>query len=581
MRHLRYIFFIVAFAITFANSVAKGAMSLPELKQKCEEARSLSQYETLDAVSQQLLTMARAKGDVRMESYAYFYNGLAKLFLGDTASATAMLNAADESLERVPNDTVKALVFNVRGISQALIENNNFVAQTFFFKSLELAKKINYEELQLRVQGNLLTLSRSMNDSIAFRNAAEVYDYGVKHNSHEQIYMGAYYLATFYYNQKNYAQAEKYLLATIEMYKKRQYDDIASVYALYAKMLLNKGDVTLAEEKAQQALTFAEQYSQPSMEVEAYITLAEVMSEKKLYAKAIDMIKRAMDIADEIGMTNKAADCNRIMANNYLAMGNTAEALKCLQMANKLLEEKGEVNMERISHELKIMQEIENKDMEDKIKREKITFQNHLLVALGAAVLFLLLLLVVVIVNYRNRQILYKKIVLQNSRAVAQQKILQEQIDELTQKAQAADQEEQNTAVSSEESVADHAQTSIVDAKKDALYKHLCWLMDHERLYTESQLTRERMAERLSTNRTYLTQVIKEQTGMNYLQFINSYRINEAIRILSDPDKSDYPLKKIWSDLGFSSPSTFYKLFQQEVGITPSTYRKQFLEVCS
>lgn len=103
--------------------------------------------------------------------------------------------------------------------------------------------------------------------------------------------------------------------------------------------------------------------------------------------------------------------------------------------------------------------------------------------------------------------------------------------------------------------------------------------MDNERLFAESQLTRERMAERLNTNRTYLTQVIKKKTGMSYLQFVNSYRINEAIRVLSDKDNSDYPLKQLWSDLGFSSPSTFYKLFQQAVGITPSVYRKQFLEV--
>lgn len=68
---------------------------------------------------------------------------------------------------------------------------------------------------------------------------------------------------------------------------------------------------------------------------------------------------------------------------------------------------------------------------------------------------------------------------------------------------------------------------------------------------------------------------------MNYLQFVNSYRINEAIKILSNKDMVSYPLKQIWSDLGFSSPSTFFKLFQQAVGITPSTYRKQFLEVNS
>ena len=88
-----------------------------------------------------------------------------------------------------------------------------------------------------------------------------------------------------------------------------------------------------------------------------------------------------------------------------------------------------------------------------------------------------------------------------------------------------------------------------------------------------------RLAAMLGTNRTYLSAVIKEKSGMNYQQFINSYRIQEAIRILSDNDSADYPLKQLWNDLGFSSSSTFYKLFQQAVGITPSVFRKQYLEM--
>lgn len=120
---------------------------------------------------------------------------------------------------------------------------------------------------------------------------------------------------------------------------------------------------------------------------------------------------------------------------------------------------------------------------------------------------------------------------------------------------------------------------SLGNEKIDTLYTKLCSLMDNERLYAEAQLTREKVAERLGTNRTYLTTVIKEKTGMSFLQFINTYRINDAIRILSDKEKMNYPLKQIWYDLGFSSASTFFKLFQQTVGITPSAYRKQVLEV--
>ena len=119
----------------------------------------------------------------------------------------------------------------------------------------------------------------------------------------------------------------------------------------------------------------------------------------------------------------------------------------------------------------------------------------------------------------------------------------------------------------------------IEDDKAQEIYDRLCQLMERDRIYTDTQLNREHVAELLNTNRTYLSQIIKNKSGMSYLQFVNSYRINDAIRILSDRSQINYPLKQICSDLGFNSPVTFYKLFQQAVGITPSVYRKQFVEL--
>ena len=97
--------------------------------------------------------------------------------------------------------------------------------------------------------------------------------------------------------------------------------------------------------------------------------------------------------------------------------------------------------------------------------------------------------------------------------------------------------------------------------------------MEQEKIYRDSNLTRDRLAELLGTNRTYLTQIITQHSGKGYYQFINSYRIKEAVKILSDPANSSYPLKALAADLGFKSMTTFYKTFQETVGMTPSMYR--------
>lgn len=582
MRIYKIYFLSLFFLFALQNSSFSGnnKTRVSELLEKCELQRSLSQYKNLEASSAVLIEEARKIHDDNAVAYAYFYSGLAKLFLGQVEKSQEMLDSADEISIQVKNDSVRALSLNARGIYHALVKNNDFVAQQFFFKSLELAKSAGHEDLLYRVRGNLLTLSHSMNDSVSYENAKEVYDYGISHKSNEHISMGAYYLATYNYKQDKYVEAEKYIKIALDTYTKYPYEDIAAVYALYAKMLLSKGDVAKAEEMGKEAISLAKNYKQSSIEVDAYITYAEIFVRKKQYSEANAMIKMAMETADKIGMKSKVADCNQMLAANYIAVGDMKNAMVCLQRANELLREQSAVNMERISHEQQVMHDIEQKEMESKLKQEQIMAQRMVLIILTAAIIVLLALLALVIVLYRRRQMLYKSIVLQNSRYVERQKFLEEQLAQQSKHAEdvANDSAEKNDDASK----APEKEGFVMDnAKVDELYNELCRLMSKERLFTESQLTREKMAERLGTNRTYLTKVIKEKADMSYLQFINSYRINEAIRILSDKEQISYPLKQIWSDLGFSSPSTFYKQFQQVVGITPSTYRKQFLEVNS
>lgn len=408
---------------------------------------------------------------------------------------------------------------------------------------------------------------------MVLENAREVYDYGVKHDNAEQIAMGTFYMATYYYEHKDYERTQKYLQIALDTYRRYPYEDIASVYALYAKMLLARGSTDEAEKMARESMSLARKYRQSIMEVDASICLAEVQHAQHHYQEAIETIDNTILKAKEIGVTNKIIACTQLLATNHTALGHTQQAIECLQKANKMLEEQATLNTHRLSMEQQIMSDIQKRDMEVAMHQQQITSQRRFLAILGVAVVILLASLAFIIVSYRRRQLLYRKIVLQNSRAVTRQKYLEKQIELYKQEAAGRHPDTLETKEPERET------TGMGDDKMEALYLNLCRMMEEEKLYTEVQLTREKMAERLNTNRTYLTKVIKEKTGMNYLQFVNSYRINEAIKILSDRDKISYPLKQIWSNLGFSSPSTFYKLFQQQVGITPSTYRKQFLHV--
>lgn len=98
-------------------------------------------------------------------------------------------------------------------------------------------------------------------------------------------------------------------------------------------------------------------------------------------------------------------------------------------------------------------------------------------------------------------------------------------------------------------------------------------LMDDEKLYKDPNLTLSDLAKRLSISRTYLSQLINEFTGMNFFDFINSYRIKEVKLFLTNPEKDVFTIAALAADAGFQSRSSFNRIFKKAVHMTPSEFK--------
>ena len=97
--------------------------------------------------------------------------------------------------------------------------------------------------------------------------------------------------------------------------------------------------------------------------------------------------------------------------------------------------------------------------------------------------------------------------------------------------------------------------------------------MKNEKVFRDADLTIEKLAQMLNTNRSYLSQVINESSGLSYSAYINNYRIKEAIELLSNP-ANDEPIKAIAISIGYNSLSNFFTIFKNKVGMSPSAYRE-------
>ena len=106
------------------------------------------------------------------------------------------------------------------------------------------------------------------------------------------------------------------------------------------------------------------------------------------------------------------------------------------------------------------------------------------------------------------------------------------------------------------------------------LFARIEYLMQTEGVYRQNDLT----IERLHTNRTYISRAINQQAGKAFSSYVNSYRIDEAVRRLSDVD-DDTPLKALAQMLGYNHLQTFYTSFQSAIGMPSSKYREKLLKL--
>lgn len=96
--------------------------------------------------------------------------------------------------------------------------------------------------------------------------------------------------------------------------------------------------------------------------------------------------------------------------------------------------------------------------------------------------------------------------------------------------------------------------------------------MDKEEVWRDPDLSLKAMARLCGTNVTYLNRIIKEETGSNFKDLVNSKRIQSVADTLKKDPSID--IQDAFFDAGFRSRATAWRNFKDIMGITPTEYRQ-------
>ena len=98
--------------------------------------------------------------------------------------------------------------------------------------------------------------------------------------------------------------------------------------------------------------------------------------------------------------------------------------------------------------------------------------------------------------------------------------------------------------------------------------------MQNKKLYLNPNLSTERLAEQLNIPNKELSNVINRHFNVNFYEYINSFRIEEARQQLEQADNQSKNITDIFYQAGFNSKSVYNTLFKKKYQMTPSQYRK-------
>jgi AraC-like DNA-binding protein len=98
-------------------------------------------------------------------------------------------------------------------------------------------------------------------------------------------------------------------------------------------------------------------------------------------------------------------------------------------------------------------------------------------------------------------------------------------------------------------------------------------LVEDEQVFRQEGLTIGALAERLSAHEYKVRELINDQLGFrNFNSFLNHYRIREAQKLLTSPDRRLNVAEAAY-EVGYRSLGPFNKAFKDATGLTPTEFR--------
>lgn len=307
-------------------------------------------------------------------------------------------------------------------------------------------------------------------------------------------------------------------------------------------------------------------YSQKQTKERASLLINLGLAEQQLgnIGEAINFLEDAKKLSSSKGLKELEMDCHKYLAEIYMSKNDNVRAGKAnenyLILKNSLLENSQSATKLDLEKDISVKNDI-IKTKESEIKGLQKT-ENRLLLWSGlvASVLIIVSLLFFAFRkrSFKEQHLLQEQFLLLKTNFESKKKITASNISE-PRKAE----------------VSEYKNSSLSKEDFTAYKQQLLDLMISDRPYLNSELSQSDLAINLGISSHHLSEILNNGFSQNFYNFINSYRVLEAQRLMKNDQKKHSKILAFAFDSGFKSKTSFNRVFKAHTGTTPSDYRKK------
>lgn len=543
------------------EDTASGSQRLHDMMEFWNTCHARGDMPLLIRETRHFLDSALACGD--SVSAIYSAISLAQGFIMEERmdSAKAYLDIIDSRYGgdrvRLPDPRLEMVLYNIRGHCALKEDIDYSYALSCFMKSYEYAQACGDDANSIIMLSNIVCIYFSRQDG----NGLEYAELALQ--KAENMSTGGFPLCIAYISMAEML----YLNGDIDgafgyIGKARELADAGDMYSsesvinlIYAELYYARGEIGEAEKFFNASMASVES-SEPAMVSLLFLRYGKFCEDngflekaERLYREGLDISLRHKNVEFRRELFLRLSELAWKMGDREMAFSYFVQYRKHIDTVALARKEQELANLQQLYLKMRHENEMQAKELELMHARKKIMY------AVASAVIGLLVLVFVFFWVMRQHR-MYKTLVLQYRSYIDRLEAEKsDMFDGAHGGGDAADRKSQDRQLF----------LQIESVMKDGCYR-------------EKDMSIDRMARLVGSNRVYVSRAINSFTGGNFYKYLDSYRIREATRLISDRENKA-PFKQISEDVGYGSISVFYKAFKRETGCTPAIYRSQIIRM--